>query len=145
MPWLNWHRNLRVRCCSGTQKRAAFPLNAALIAANGIKGLILVEPGSCMAKTWTEKQLAVFKSIPILTVFGDHLDAQTGTPGFSWKDSYDDCQTFVSLVNAAGGKAKMLYLPEQGLRGNSHMMMMDKNNMRVGDLLIGWIKNVVAK
>ena len=129
----------------GHSEAGGFPLNAALIAANEIKGLILVEPGSCMAKTWTAKQLAVFKGIPILTVFGDHLDAQTGTPGFSWKDSYDDCQTFVSLVNAAGGKATMLHLPEQGLRGNSHMMMMDKNNTRVADLLIDWIKKVVAK
>ena len=59
--------------------------------------------------------------------------------------AYDDCQRFVSLVNAAGGTAKMLHLPEQGLRGNSHVMMMDKNNMRVADLLIDWIKKVVAK
>ena len=43
-------------------------------------------------------------------------------------------------MNAAGGNAKMLHLPAQGLRGNSHMMMMDKNNLRVADLLIDWIK-----
>ncbi|MGV3524315.1 MAG: hypothetical protein ACO1RX_08825 [Candidatus Sericytochromatia bacterium] len=129
----------------GHSESGVFPLEAALNAPNGIHGLVLVEPGSCLANTWTEKEIAVFKRIPILTVFGDHLDAQTGTPGFSWKDAYNNCQKFVSLVNATGGKAKMLHLPEQGLHGNSHMMMMDKNNLRVADLLLDWIKKTVTK
>ena len=33
----------------------------------------------------------------------------------------------------------MLHTPELGIRGNSHMIMQDKNNLQVADLIIGWI------
>ncbi len=33
----------------------------------------------------------------------------------------------------------MLMLPARGITGNSHMMMLDKNNLAIADLLIGWI------
>jgi hypothetical protein len=42
-------------------------------------------------------------------------------------------------VNAAGGDAQMMYLPEMGIRGNSHMLMQDKNNLQLADLILGWI------
>jgi hypothetical protein len=32
-----------------------------------------------------------------------------------------------------------LLLPEAGHKGNSHMLMMDKNNLAIADLIIGWI------
>jgi hypothetical protein len=35
-------------------------------------------------------------------------------------------------------------LPEAGQKGNSHMMMMDKNNLAVADLIIAWIGESVA-
>ena len=42
-------------------------------------------------------------------------------------------------VTAAGGDAKMMYLPKMGIKGNSHMMMQDKNNLQLADLILGWI------
>jgi hypothetical protein len=30
-------------------------------------------------------------------------------------------------------------LPEAGIKGNSHMLMMDKNNGRVADLIQKWL------
>jgi hypothetical protein len=33
----------------------------------------------------------------------------------------------------------MLHLPESGLVGNSHLLMMEKNNLAIADLLIDWI------
>jgi hypothetical protein len=32
-----------------------------------------------------------------------------------------------------------LHLPDAGLHGNSHMMMQDKNNLQVADLILAWI------
>jgi hypothetical protein len=32
----------------------------------------------------------------------------------------------------------MLHLPEAGLVGNSHLLMMEENNLEVADLLIDW-------
>jgi hypothetical protein len=53
-------------------------------------------------------------------------------------------RAFVARVNAAGGSARMLHLPEQGIHGNSHMIMQDRNNLRVADLLLKWIDESVG-
>jgi hypothetical protein len=31
-------------------------------------------------------------------------------------------------------------LPQTGIKGNSHMMMMDKNNLQVADVIQGWME-----
>ena len=33
----------------------------------------------------------------------------------------------------------MMSLPAMGICSNSHMLMMDKNNQQVADLIIGWM------
>jgi hypothetical protein len=45
----------------------------------------------------------------------------------------------VDAIKAADGTAKFLYLPALGIKGNSHMLMMDKNNGQIADLIIGWL------
>ncbi|ACO78691.1 hypothetical protein AvCA_25070 [Azotobacter vinelandii CA] len=35
----------------------------------------------------------------------------------------------------------MLSLPARGLHGNTHMMM-DRNNLQVADLILGWLRRV---
>ena len=71
-------------------------------------------------------------------VFGDHLDAVTGTM-VSWRAAYNDCQAFIARVNAAGGAAEMLHPPDLGIHGNSHMIMQDRNNLQIADLILQWI------
>ena len=61
-------------------------------------------------------------------------------PGFTWQSAYEDCLSFVSEGNEAGGNATMLHLPEAGLVGNSHLLMMEENNLEIADLLIDWIE-----
>jgi hypothetical protein len=63
----------------GHSQGGSYPLEATLVNAAGIKGLILVELGSCSA-TYSDQQIATLAAIPILVVFGDHLDALTGIP-----------------------------------------------------------------
>jgi len=48
-------------------------------------------------------------------------------------------------VKAAGGTAKFLLLPEAGHKGNSHMLMMDKNNLQIADLILQWMDEHVGK
>ena len=36
------------------------------------------------------------------------------------------------------------YLPEAGIRGNSHMMMLDRNNKQIADRIMSWIDRRVA-
>jgi len=39
----------------------------------------------------------------------------------------------------------MLAPPERGIRGNSHMIMQDRNNLQIADLILQWIDARVAK
>ena len=38
----------------------------------------------------------------------------------------------------------MLHLPKEGIHGNSHMIMQDKNNLRIADMIIKWMKENIA-
>lgn len=123
----------------------SFPLEAALINSTGIQGMVLVEPGGCPA-SYTDRQIATLATLPILVVFGDYLgETPTGIRGHSWQTASDGCRAFITRVNAAGGKAQMLHLPEKGIRGNSHMIMQDRNNLQIADLILKWIDENVGR
>jgi len=36
-------------------------------------------------------------------------------------------------------------LPMMGIKGNSHMLMQDKNNLQLADLILAWIDKHVEK
>jgi pimeloyl-ACP methyl ester carboxylesterase len=57
----------------------------------------------------------------------------------------EGCRRVARDINAAGGNARALTLPEVGLRGNTHMMMLDKNNLEIADLLIRWLDRNVQR
>ncbi len=118
----------------------SYPLDAALVNAAGVGAMIFVEPGHCPSGLKPE-QLSVLTKIPTLVVFGDYLTQPTGVP-HSWQTAYDGCRKYVEEVNAAGGKAEMMHLPEKGIKGNSHMLMQDKNNLQVADLILNWLKGI---
>ena len=42
---------------------------------------------------------------------------------------------FADALNKQGGQASVLHLPDVGLRGNSHFMFSDLNNIQVADEL----------
>lgn len=129
----------------GHSQSGPFPLAAALLNPAAAKGLVLVEPGRCPANH-TAEQIRTLVPIPILVVFGDHRDTPTGIATRpSWQESFDSCQEFLGRVKAAGGKAEMLNPPERGIRGNSHMIMQDRNNLQIADLILQWIDERVSK
>src|SRR5215469_669938 len=124
----------------GHSESGFFPEQATLIDPSGVKGIISIEM-PCVTN-FTAPQLATLAKIPTLVMFGDHLGDVTGGPA-NWKTSFERCRTFVKQVNAAGGDAQMMYLPEMGIRGNSHMLMQDKNNLQLADLILTWIEQRV--
>jgi hypothetical protein len=79
-------------------------------------------------------------------VFGDHRDTPTGI-GLrpSWQLSFESCQALITRLKAAGGQAQMLSPSESGIHGNSHMIMQDKNNLQIADLILKWIDERVSK
>ena len=129
----------------GHSQSGPFPLAAALLNPTAAKALVLVEPGRCPAD-YSAEQIKTLASVPILVVFGDHRDTPTGIPTLPlWQERFDSCQELIGRVNAAGGQAQMLSPPDRGIRGNSHMIMQDKNNLQIADLILKWIDERVGK
>jgi pimeloyl-ACP methyl ester carboxylesterase len=129
----------------GHSQSGSFPLEAALINPAATKGLVLLEPGSCPS-AYTPEQIGTLAKVPILVVFGDHRDTPTGIPTLpSWQTRFEACQALIGRIRSAGGQAQMLNPPERGIRGNSHMIMQDRNNLQIADLILQWIDERVSK
>ena len=54
------------------------------------------------------------------------------------------CQAFAEAVNKQGGRVENIGLPRIGMRGNSHMLMQDTNNLEIADWLLAWIDRNVG-
>ena len=122
----------------GHSQSGVFPLDTALLDASGLRGLVVMEPSSgCGGATYTDEQVKKLSAVPLLTIFGDHL---VDVPSTSRKLSFDDCKKLISRLKAVGGDARMLFPPDRGIKGNTHMLMFDKNNDQIADLIISWIK-----
>ena len=129
----------------GHSQSGRFPLEAALLDPTAAKGLVLVEPG-VFPNRYTDEQVKTLAKVPVLVVFGDHRDTPTGISSRpSWQLSFDACQELVARLKAAGGQAQMLDPAARGIRGNSHMIMQDKNHLQIADLILQWIDESVSK
>jgi hypothetical protein len=127
---------MRCATCSTAQGCASF---AALITASTIRsismtvrifGLGFLPLALALASTST----GVSSSTG--AVWGDFSE---GAPGPNGDTRRNGCVGTIKALQAAGGAAKYLLLPEAGQKGNSHMLMLDKNNLAIADLIIGWI------
>ncbi len=124
----------------GHSESGFFPEQAALIDPSGVKGIVSIEM-PCVT-TLAPPQVSMLAKIPTLIMFGDHLGDVQGGPA-NWTTSFDSCQKFVQQLKDAGGNAEMMHLPKLGIRGNSHMLMQDKNNLQLADLILNWIDDHV--
>lgn len=122
----------------------AYPIEAALVDSTGIRGLIMVEPGG-IPREYTDEQIKKLVHLPVLFVFGDHIGEVYEETGHSWQEALNSAEFFAERLNKAGGNAKMLHLPKAGIHGNSHMIMQDKNNTQIADMIIKWMKENIAK
>ena len=128
----------------GHSQSGSFPLEAALLNPAAAKGLVLVEPGRCPEDT--ADQIKTLATVPVLIVFGDHRETPTGLPTLpTWQQRYEMCQAMIGRLKAVGGRAEMLAPPDRGIKGNSHMIMQDKNHLQIADLILQWIGATVGK
>jgi pimeloyl-ACP methyl ester carboxylesterase len=79
--------------------------------------------------------------IPIVFYYGDNIpDKPTGIPSKDfWLASLNNARKWAALVNSRGGNATVVHLPDVGLKGNTHFMFSDLNNVQVADLLSSWL------
>ena len=96
-----------------------------------VKALIAVEP----ANAWDVKLAPAFRNTPMLAIYGDYIEQNA-----RWQKIRAMGVEFVNAVNAVGGKAEAVDLPKVGIRGNSHMVMMDRNSDEVAAFIQSWLE-----
>ena len=108
-----------------------FGLKVAQARPDKVKALVLVEP----AGVGDPKLVDRLKSTPILTVYGDYIKEDS-----RWPTMRGNGVKFLDQVRAAGGRVDIVDLPDIGIRGNSHMMMMDRNSDQIAGVIQGWLE-----
>ncbi|RNJ62727.1 MAG: hypothetical protein EDM03_08715 [Porphyrobacter sp. IPPAS B-1204] len=90
-----------------------------------VAALVVVEPVGC-------PQSAV--GVPVLAVFADHMEVRE-----QMLVRAEECKATVAATRKAGISADYWSLPERGIAGNSHLLMMETNSKELADLIATWI------
>ena len=89
---------------------------------------------SDFVRCWRQKepahQLSNLKTIPVVIISSEA----------SYHASYDHCTA--QYLTQAGVKNAFVRLADRGIKGNGHMMMLEKNNLAIAELIAGWLKDV---
>ena len=110
----------------------SFGFNAALAAPDKIKALVAIEPSG--APDPAAVDAGKVKAVPHLIVWGDFRDKVA-----VWQRLPIAPTKYRDAIVAAGGKADVFDLPGMGIKGNTHMLMMDRNSDEVARLIHDWI------
>jgi hypothetical protein len=103
-----------------------------------VRALVSIE-GGCDTLT-PDDAAKFFSRVPFVSVWGDN---SVGAWGVNGDKRRNDCIRAANLIKGAGGNSTFLLLPENGIAGNSHMMMMDRNNLQIAGLIRKWITDNV--
>ena len=73
--------------------------------------------------------------IPIVIYYGDNFPVEPTTERGqdNWRVRLAMAKLWVEAINKRGGDARLVHLPEIGIRGNTHFLMSDLNNVQIAD------------
>jgi len=94
-----------------------------------VKALIAVEPSAIGAKD----KVATLK-MPIVVIYGDNAKEHP-----RWGKIRQNVVDYVGTIKAAGGNVETIDLPDIGIKGNTHMVMMDRNSDAVAEVIQKWL------
>lgn len=126
----------------GHSESGFFPQHAALIDMDNIRGIISIEL-DCPANL-SEVQVDILAKVPTLIIFGDYLGDVPDDPG-NWVGALAGCEALAKRINDADGNTQVIHLPQLGIYGNSHMLMQDRNNLDVADIILTWLDETIEK
>lgn len=126
------------------------------IKSKNVKAIVALEPGSgfifpdgelpepmpSAAGTLTPEGVPLtdfekLTRIPIIVYYGDNFPLEpTAERGQdNWRVRLAMARLWVAAINKHGGDAQLVHLPEIGIRGNTHFLMSDLNNVQIADLV----------
>ena len=139
-----------------THSQAGGPGWLTAIKSPNVKGIVALEPGSgflfpegelppampSAAGTLSPEPVsrADFEKltrIPIVIYYGDNFPTEPTTERGqdNWRVRLAMARLWVDAINKHGGDAQLVHLPEIGIRGNTHFLMSDLNNIQIAGLV----------
>jgi pimeloyl-ACP methyl ester carboxylesterase len=121
---------------------------------DNVKAVVAIEPGGFVfpegetpqdnrgGKGVPLEEFLKLTKIPIVVYFGDYIPKEE-TAAYSqnfWRNVLATARQWAKVVNAHGGDATIVHLPEIGIKGNTHFIMSDLNNKVIVDLIAKWAK-----
>ncbi|MHC1745938.1 MAG: alpha/beta fold hydrolase [Negativicutes bacterium] len=112
---------------------AWFAIEAAMKHPDKVKALILIEPSG--NPDLTKEDISVLKNIPVMFMFGDFIEKSP-----TWTKIIANQKKWRDALIKQGNDVTWIDLPLKGIKGNSHMIMMDKNSDQTAALVHDWMK-----
>lgn len=116
----------------GHSQGAAYALQCAQRHPDLVRAVVAIEP----PLTQGDQPAAV--QAPHLFVWGDFIEGASPT----WTRYRAAAERYRLGLAAGGGIADVLDLPAQGIRGNSHMLIMDRNSLSIAQRVHAWLARV---
>jgi hypothetical protein len=82
----------------------------------------------------TKEKVAALKNIPMAVIYGDNAKDHP-----RWGQIRRNVAGYAEAIKGAGGSVDLIDLPDIGIKGNTHMAMMDKNSDQVAGVIQNWL------
>ena len=137
---------------------------SAAIKSSKVKGVIALEPGTfpfpkgelpaveettspfpAVGQEVSKEDFMRLTKIPIVVYFGDNIptgDKPVANWGFdNWRTRLNLALKWQAVMKKYGGDVEIVCLPDVGVKGSTHFMMADLNNVEVADVMERWLKS----
>jgi pimeloyl-ACP methyl ester carboxylesterase len=94
-----------------------------------VKGILAVETSVDAFGKIPQDKLRILTRVPILIVIGDRAP-----------DRVESSRAFEKKMKAMGGDITIDVLPEAGIKGNGHTLILEKNNKQIMFRMIAWLE-----
>lgn len=126
---------------------------------NHVKAIVAIEPGSFSfpegeapegnrgGKGIPMDEFLKLTKIPIIIYYGDYIpegESDAYSQNF-WRDVLATARQWANVVNAHGGDVSIVHLPEVGIKGNTHFIMSDLNNIEIANHISNWLNKKKLK
>ncbi|WP_265943437.1 alpha/beta hydrolase [Dechloromonas sp. A34] len=132
MGWLAAMKNPRIRAIVSYEPGSGF-----VFPEGELPPAMTSSAGALEPVAVRRSEFAKLTRIPIIIYYGDFIPAEpTANPGQDgWRARLAMAKLWAEAINRHGGDAKVVHLPEIGIRGNTHFPFSDLNNVQIADLM----------
>ncbi len=100
-----------------------------------IEAIVLIEPAGSPDPNSSDATHAA--RVPHLVIWGDYIDHSE-----LWQNYRAQSDVWLQSLRQQGGRVNTLNLVEQGVTGNSHLLMMDYNSDDIAKYVVQWLNNI---